>query len=113
MTTHTEAELRGDLERLRWAVAEAAGWEPQPNPMVWRAPKGGMRPASWIPKYEVSLDACRTFEAGLCKADAETFDYEITDIAYDQKQHVWQLSPVDHCIAFLRLRNVITQTVLQ
>lgn len=108
MTTHTEAELRGDLERLNRTVAELVGWEPQPNPQVWRAPKGGMRPASWIPKYTASLDACRTFEEGLTALEMVNFNDQLHKLLNKNFTigFVWQLSPADHCVAFLKLKGV-------
>lgn len=109
MTTHTKDQLRNELPLLNRTVAELMGWtdfRDEIHPAItYHWGHHTTLGTKIIPDFTGSLDSCRLFEEGLTREERRDFDIALCSME-KPGQFTWELSPVDHCIAFACLRGV-------
>jgi len=123
--TPTQNELRSDPQKVRVMVCEEVGWtdireqdycdahvNPYEGPVMqfWEgvSPDGEK---GELPDVHLSRDACRdTFEAGMTEEEAYEFNKCLWQILHSKPlpRYSWQLEALDHCLAFLVMKERVT-----
>lgn len=110
-----------EIEELRIAIAEECGWHVEVdddqfhratdgngnrNGELWCSDDAAIRA---FPDYTTSLDAIQqaAMERFKDEEDRDAFHASLKDTEeHDDLTHVWQLTPLDWCIAFARTSKI-------
>lgn len=116
----TADELKDKPEEVRCLISEELGWTCVSRSYLTGLPPHrkveqystkeilrGYVPIEELPNWPDSHDACRTFLKALNVDEQVAIAVILSRMAGKKRVFVWQLEPIDFCLAFLEIKGAI------